>query len=157
MVVARDEITPAGGGVIATVVATHGGEEPKIISAALDAGVGFVGLVCSRTRAPQVMGELELDEEHRARVHPHVGLEIGASTPAEIALSVLGAVVRAVRVEGLRPTPGALEPAVPLTVRDPVCGMTVTVGPDTPHAAVDGVDVWFCGPGCRDAYAGASA
>ena len=30
--------------------------------------------------------------------------------------------------------------------------MTVTVAPDTPHLAVDGVDHWFCNPGCRDAF-----
>ena len=28
--------------------------------------------------------------------------------------------------------------------------MTVTVAPDTPHLRVDGVDHWFCNPGCRD-------
>lgn len=28
--------------------------------------------------------------------------------------------------------------------------MTVTVGPTTPHLEVDGQDVWFCCPGCRD-------
>jgi xanthine dehydrogenase accessory factor len=31
--------------------------------------------------------------------------------------------------------------------------MTVTVLPDTPHLSVDGTDVWFCNPGCRDRYA----
>ncbi len=33
--------------------------------------------------------------------------------------------------------------------------MTVTVGPDTPHAVIDGVDFWFCNPGCRDRYVAA--
>jgi len=33
-----------------------------------------------------------------------------------------------------------------------VCGMTVTVGPDTPHAMLDGVEYWFCMPGCRDTF-----
>jgi xanthine dehydrogenase accessory factor len=36
-----------------------------------------------------------------------------------------------------------------------VCGMTVTVAADTPHLLVDGVDHWFCNPGCRDAFAAA--
>jgi xanthine dehydrogenase accessory factor len=31
--------------------------------------------------------------------------------------------------------------------------MTVTIMPDTPHLLVDGVDWWFCNPGCRDGYA----
>jgi xanthine dehydrogenase accessory factor len=31
--------------------------------------------------------------------------------------------------------------------------MTVVVMPDTPHLTLDGVEHWFCGPGCRDHYA----
>ena len=30
--------------------------------------------------------------------------------------------------------------------------MTVTIGPDTVHAVVDGIDYWFCKPGCRDRF-----
>ena len=30
--------------------------------------------------------------------------------------------------------------------------MTVTVAADTPHLLVDGVDHWFCNPGCRDRF-----
>ena len=40
----------------------------------------------------------------------------------------------------------------PLQVVDPVCGMTVTVVSDTPHAVIDGTEFWFCNPGCRDTY-----
>ena len=40
----------------------------------------------------------------------------------------------------------------PVQAVDPVCGMTVTVGPDTVHAVVDGVDHWFCMTGCRDRF-----
>jgi xanthine dehydrogenase accessory factor len=152
MVVDRSDVTPESGGVLATIVATHGGEEPKIIRAALDAGVGFVGLVSSRTRGAQVVSELGPLAEERARLHVHVGLDIGARTPAEIALSILAAVVRAVRVDALTPTVGATVTAAPQTAHDPVCGMTVTVAADTPHALLDGVDVWFCGTGCRDSY-----
>ncbi len=40
----------------------------------------------------------------------------------------------------------------PVQAIDPVCQMTVTVMPDTPHAQVDGVDYYFCNPGCRDTF-----
>jgi xanthine dehydrogenase accessory factor len=81
-----------------------------------------------------------------------VGLDIGARTAPEIALSILAEVVRQIRVEGLVASPG-LEPLrLPATAVDPVCGMTVTVGPDTVHAVVDGTDYWFCMPGCRDTF-----
>ncbi|MGZ4438015.1 MAG: XdhC family protein [Nocardioides sp.] len=144
-------------GAVAVVVSTHGGDEATAIRAALDAGVGFVGVVCSHRRGEELLAGLGLSPEEGARVHPHVGVDIGARTAPEIALSILGAVVRAVRLEGLVAPPGGTAPARPMTAVDPVCGMTVTVGPDTPHAVVDGVEHWFCNPGCRDRFLGARA
>ena len=80
-----------------------------------------------------------------------MGLPIGARTAEEIALSILADVVRAMRVDGL--TAPATERTRPATAVDPVCGMTVTVASDTPHLAHDGVDYWFCNPGCRSRWA----
>lgn len=149
---AGDGADPAGA--TAVVVSTHGGDEATAVRAALDAGVGFVGVVCSRTRGRVLLEELALGEQERSRVHVHVGLDIGARTPAEIALSIVAEVVRALRVGGLSAgTPPQPQDAAPRQVVDPVCGMTVTVGADTPHLVVDGADLWFCNPGCRDTYA----
>jgi xanthine dehydrogenase accessory factor len=149
-----DGESPAGA--VAAVVSSHGGDEAGAIRAALDAGVGFVGLVCSTTRGKAVLEELALPEAELRRVHPHVGLDIGARTAPEIALSILAAVVRGIRLEGLVAAPGTASAPSPVSAVDPVCGMTVTVDADTPHLVVDGTDHWFCNPGCRDAYAAAS-
>ena len=119
--------------------------------AALDAGVGFVGVVCSHTRGAALLAELALPEAEAARVHLHVGLDIGARTPPELALSILAAVVRAIRVDGLASSGASAAPR-PTEAVDPVCGMTVTIGPDTVHAVVDGVDYWFCHTGCRTRF-----
>lgn len=144
-------------GATAAVVSSHGGDEVAAVRAALDAGVGFIGLVCSRTRGRALLEELDLSEEEAGRVHAHVGIDIGARTAGEIALSIVAAIVRGIRLEGLSAAP-ALEPSArPRQVVDPICGMTVTVGPDTPHLVLDGADFWFCNPGCRDAYARANA
>jgi xanthine dehydrogenase accessory factor len=132
------------------VVSSHGGDEPGAVRAALDGGVGFVGVVCSRTRGAALLEELGLSPGEAARVHMHVGLDIGARTAPEVAVSILAEMVREIRVGGLTTAVSAL--AVPATAIDPVCGMTVTIGPDTPHAVVDGVDHWFCMPGCRDRF-----
>lgn len=137
----------------AVIVSTHGRGEQEIIRAALDTGVGFIGLVASRVRGEAVLDELGLDEAERPRVRTPVGLPIGARTAEEIALSIMAEVVRAVRVEGLTAPAVADRPAPPQQAIDPVCGMTVVVGADTPHLRVDGVDHWFCNPGCRSRYA----
>jgi xanthine dehydrogenase accessory factor len=148
---ASEGATPAGA--LAAVVSSHGGDEAGAIRAALDAGVGFVGLVCSRTRGEALLEELDLPEDELRRVFPHVGLEIGARTAPEIALSILAAIVRSIRMEGLQPAPVAGQQSdAPQQVVDPVCGMTVTVMPGTPHVRQDGTDHWFCGPGCRAAF-----
>jgi xanthine dehydrogenase accessory factor len=150
-VVERQSAGAAPEGALAAVVSSHGGDEAGAVRAALDAGVGFVGVVCSHTRGQALLDELDLTEEELSRVHPHVGVDIGARTAPEIALSILAAIVRAIRLEGLTAAPAAAAER-PAQVVDPVCGMTVTITADTPHAVVDGTEHWFCGPGCRDHF-----
>ncbi|MEV5410019.1 XdhC family protein [Thermopolyspora sp. NPDC052614] len=152
---AADEQGPAGA--TAVVVASHGRDEPAAIRAALDAGVGYVGLVASRRRGEAVLTEMGLTEDERRRVHSPVGIDIGARTAPEIALSILAEIVREIRRSDLGPAPLAKadQPAAPTQAVDPVCGMSVTVTPQTPHLLVGGEDVWFCGTGCRDRYAAA--
>lgn len=151
-------------GTVATVVSGHGHGEAEAIRAALDAGVPYVGLVASRKRGASVLDELGLDDGERARVRTPVGLDIGARTPGEIALSILADVVRAIRVDGITPATEqhAHRRHLPLVdqteaqgatqVVDPVCGMTVTVVSGTPHAVVGGRDYWFCCASCRDRF-----
>ena len=133
----------------AVIIASLGGEEALTIRAALDAGVQYIGLVASRVRGAAVLEQLELTDSERARVHTPVGMYIGAKTPAEIALSIVVDVVRAIRLDGVSV---ARNDPVAKTALDPICGMTVTVTADTPHLEDDGVDVWFCSPGCRHKY-----
>ncbi|MFF5288134.1 XdhC family protein [Paractinoplanes globisporus] len=147
-------------GASAVVVAGLGRGDEQAIRAALDAGVPLVALVASRTRSAAVLDSLGLSPAERARVRPHAGIDIGARTHKEIALSVLAEIIR-----DLRATEDA--PHAPLhltdisemsggrTAIDPICGMTVVIGEDTPHAVVDGVEHWFCCAGCRDRFVAA--
>ena len=139
-------------GATAVVIATHGGAESEMIRSALDAGVGYVGLVASRVRGAAVLDELALSECQRARLHTPVGLPIGARTPGEIAVSIAAEVISGIRTGGLAVTAQDEQPAASTAV-DPVCGMTVTVGPETQHLHIDGQDFWFCCPGCRTTFA----
>ena len=90
-----------------------------------------------------------MPEEALARVRTPAGVDIGARTHAEIALSILAELVAcAARAPGgagrpARSSSGAAPQAV-----DPVCGMTVVVGPDTPTAG----ERAFCCEGCREAW-----
>ena len=164
--VRSDDAAADPAGALAVVVSSHGHGEAEAIRAALDAGVGFVGLVASNRRGTAVLDELGLDAAERARVHTPVGLDIGARTPEEIALSIVAAVVQAVRVDGLVAAPGsedapddggAAPSAPPPTAVDPICGMTVVAAPPTLSLEVDGGTVWFCNPGCQAQFADQTA
>jgi xanthine dehydrogenase accessory factor len=138
----------------AVIIASHGRGEDRAIRESLDAGVGFIGLVASRARAKGVLDPLDLSAEQLACIQSPVGLDIGAFTASEIALSILADVVRAVRVDGLEaPVVDEGEDATPQTAIDPVCGMTVAITYDTPRLDHDGESFWFCNPGCHTRYA----
>ena len=53
----------------------------------------YVGLVASRKRGAAVAAGLDVSEDDRARLHTPAGLDIGARTPEEIALSILAEIV----------------------------------------------------------------
>ena len=149
--VQRSAEVPNVKGHIAVLISSHGRNEVEAIQAALEAKVGFIGLVASSTRGKAVLCELDLSKEDQAAIRTPVGLDIGARTAEEIALSVLADLVRSVRIDGLVPPP-VESPKAPESAVDPVCGMTVMVGADTAHVALDGVDYWFCNPGCRSRF-----
>ncbi|KAA1248822.1 carbon monoxide dehydrogenase [Mycobacterium simiae] len=139
----------------AVVIASHGGPEAETIRAALEDGVPYIGLVASKVRGAAIVDSLGLSEAERARVHTPVGLAIGAKTPAEIAVSIAAELIAALRHGGLNrtmPLQGAPREAV-----DPVCGMTVMIGPATAHLRLADRDYWFCCPGCQAAFAAGNA
>jgi xanthine dehydrogenase accessory factor len=77
----------------ALVVASHGRDEEHALATALYLGVPYVGLVASRKRGAAVVESLEVSDDDKARVHTPAGLDIGARTPEEIALSILAEIV----------------------------------------------------------------
>jgi xanthine dehydrogenase accessory factor len=77
----------------ALLVASHGHDEKPLLEKALRAGVPYVGLVASRRRGTAVLASLDVTQDQRARVHTPAGLDIGARTPAEIALSIYAQLV----------------------------------------------------------------
>jgi xanthine dehydrogenase accessory factor len=132
---------------LALVVAAHGNDEVGTLRAGLEAGVRYVGLVASTKRGAAVVDELRADgvaEKLIEALDTPAGLDIGARTPAEVALSIVARII-AVRRTGPDPLPSG----APITAVDPICGMTVVVAADTPSLEHGGGSVYFCCAGCR--------
>jgi len=157
---ATDAAAPLAEDTAAVVVASHGRDEEPVLEEALRAGVGYVGLVASRKRSAAVLATLDVPDDQRSRVHSPAGLDIGARTPLEIAVSV---VAELVSVRAGRSSPAAEptrkllpmleQPAAAPTAIDPVCHMTVAAVPETLHLEHNGKIWYFCAPGCRKAFA----
>jgi len=91
----------------AVVTLTH---DPKLddpaLESALKSDVFYIGALGSRkthAKRKERLAEVGITEEMFARVHGPIGLNIGAKSPAEIAVSILGQIieVRARRLEAL--------------------------------------------------------
>lgn len=80
----------------AVVVLTKGERDRPVLKALSRAQVGYVGMLSSRSRAQANFAALRAEgvpESFLASVHTPIGLDLGARTPAEIALAVLAEVV----------------------------------------------------------------
>ena len=136
----------------ATIVATHGTDEEIALARALEAGVGYVGLVASRRRGRAVREALDVPDALRALVHTPAGLDVGARTPGEIAVSILAEIV-AERTAGEAGHAAPRAEPAPETAVDPVCGMEVVASDASIHLDAGGERFYFCCEGCRATYA----
>ncbi len=140
------------GDTAAVVIASHGRDEEAVLVAALQANVPYVGLVASRKRGEAVLGAIDVCASMKARVHTPAGLDIGARTPEEVALSILAEIISTRPRQSGRPVeegpPTSTESAI-----DPVCGMSVVMVDASLHLDHDGQRHWFCGTGCLRAFA----
>ena len=148
----------SGAGDLSAVVASQGHYDEEALEPILRCGVPYVGLVASRTRAAAVRALLdERGVSGTATIRNPAGLDLGARTPPEVALSILAEIVQA-HPSGVREaatTPAAASKVAappPATAVDPVCGMSVVVDSARHTAEVDGVSYYFCCANCRSKF-----
>jgi xanthine dehydrogenase accessory factor len=139
----------------AAVVASQGHYDEQALEVVLRAGVPYVGLVASRKRGATVRDLLEESGVPGvAALRSPAGLDLGARTAPEVAVSILAEIVQAETSraqEQTAPTPTAAT-IVPSTAVDPVCGMSVTIASARHTAELDGVAYYFCCANCRATF-----
>jgi xanthine dehydrogenase accessory factor len=80
----------------AVVVLTKGDRDIPVLSTLLKKDISFIGLLASSKRAQHdisILKEKGFSEEDLKKLHTPVGIDIGAITPAEIALSILAEII----------------------------------------------------------------
>jgi xanthine dehydrogenase accessory factor len=158
------------------VVATQGHNDEAVLEKAATARPAYLGLVGSQKRGTAVLGYLAdrgVPAEQLDRIRVPAGLDLGSTTHSEIAVAILAELVQ-LRASGAITTsapaasatasttasatasatePGRRRKAAPAgEAVDPVCGMTVTAGPDGLPLEHDGHTYYFCSAGCRQAF-----
>ncbi|MBF8290246.1 MAG: hypothetical protein HW391_1214 [Chloroflexi bacterium] len=151
------------------VVATQGIWDEEAVSTALRRDVAYVGLVASPTRATVVRTwlreEAGLAEDRIAALRAPAGLDIGAETAEEVALSILAELVQVRRgradfvaapgpatMAGRTEAPMQLPIVDDIVLLDPVCGMTVDRREVRHLAEHEGVVYAFCAMSCRTRF-----
>lgn len=149
------------------VVASHGNYDEDMLVAALQSEAAYVALIASRKRAAailQYLNEASLTQEQIARLKYPAGLDFGAVTPEEIALSILAEIIQR-RRQSPREASNSLVSAPPasslelpiaqlptLEAIDPVCGMTVEIATARFTTEYNGKTYYFCAAGCKRSF-----
>jgi xanthine dehydrogenase accessory factor len=147
--VAAEEL-PKGAHVL---VATMGDRDIEAIEAALSRSPAYLGVIASGKRFAQLREALlakGIASEALAGIAAPAGLDIGARTPEEIAVSIMAQIVERRRSASRAQSAPAKEQAREAV--DPVCGMSVSVAGARHTAEVLGSTYYFCCAGCRSKF-----
>ena len=152
------------------VVASQGIWDEEAVGLALTREASYVGLVASPTRAGVVRDwlreETTVGDERIAALRAPAGLDLGAETAEEVALSILAELVQVRRGRAdfvASPGPATVAGVLPRSdlartrrrryrPLDPVCGMTVERAHARHLADHDGIIYAFCSIGCRTRF-----
>ncbi len=105
----------------------------------------FIGLLASRRRAESVLGVLAqagVDAQRLAAIRNPVGIDIGARSAPDVAVSILAEIIAHSPAEALES---------PTLATDVVCGMDVEIA-GAHQAEHLGQTFFFCCAGCQAAF-----
>jgi xanthine dehydrogenase accessory factor len=144
---------------LAAVVATQGHYDEPALDALLPTPALYLGLLASRKRGATVRQALRdrgTPDTALSRVRNPAGLDLGATSPGEVAVSILAEIIQAKSAaestEIVR-RPYVLPNLVPPAI-DPVCGMEVEVATAMHHTVFGEQTYYFCCAGCKAKFEG---
>jgi xanthine dehydrogenase accessory factor len=141
------------------VVATHADSDEDALERVLRSETGYVSLVASRKRTTAILGRLSqrgVAADRLGRLKAPAGLDLGAVTPAEIAISILAEIVQHHRGDKTLEAEPAVATVTPTEAIDPICGMTVEIATARHRSEAGGRTTYFCCAGCKATFEQAS-
>jgi xanthine dehydrogenase accessory factor len=137
------------------VVSTQGECDEEAMENALRTDATYVAFVASKVKASKVLeylGERGVSAERLRQVRAPAGMDIGASSPEEIAVSILAQIVQLSRSQTTKQEKPAIAPVEQHEAKDPVCGMTVNVRAAKHRSEHDSKAFYFCCAGCKQKF-----
>ncbi len=137
------------------VVSTQGECDEEALENAVQTDASYVAFVASKVKAAMVLhylGERGISAEQLARVKAPAGMNIGAASPEEIAVSILAEIVQMNRSRAASYSDATELPAKKREAKDPVCGMTVNIDKSKYKSELDGRSFYFCCAGCKQTF-----
>jgi xanthine dehydrogenase accessory factor len=139
------------------VVATQGERDEEALEDALRTRASYISFVASHAKSRKVidlLAEKGMPGANLARIKAPAGLNIGTSSPEEIAVSILAEIIQAKHrfSEQVREPQIVEEMSSLQAATDPVCGMMVDVGESTFQSEYNGMLFYFCCAGCKQAF-----
>ncbi len=142
------------------VVATAGHYDEEALEEVLGSQASYVGLVASPRRGRTVIDYLlgkGVSPEALQIVKYPAGVDIGAETPEEIALSILTEIVQRMRAGSKEVSLAHAVQATDLESIDPICNMTVKVAGSRYLTDYNESTFHFCSLGCKEKFEQAPA
>jgi xanthine dehydrogenase accessory factor len=133
------------------VVSTQGDGDEEALEKALATGASYIAFVASKTKAAKVLeGLLERGQSalEGKRLRVPAGLDIKATSPEEIAVSILAEIIQ-VRGEKAAPVAAAAALELRAPAIDPICGMNVDITSARFKAEYRANTFYFCCAGCQ--------
>ena len=137
------------------VVATQGENDLGALKSAILSKPQFLSLIVSRKKASSLLDQLEkqgIDKGEISKIKFPGGMNIGAKTPEEIAISVLAEIIEEKNSLDIKEQV-IIEMNPETKELDPVCGMLVTPNKAQDSFEFDGSIFYFCCSGCKDKFA----
>jgi len=137
------------------VVSTQGEDDEEALENAVTAGAQYTAFVASRVKSEKAfeyLRERGIAADKLSKIRVPAGLDIHATSPEEIAVSILAEIIQVKGTRTVAPTAKMTLPLLRQEAKDPICGMTVDVAMAKHKSDFGGSSFYFCCARCKQTF-----